>query len=79
MNRFDYVAYDHLARSKQADLKEQFLALEQVVEKLLMPGRARALVLTNLEEAYMWCGKAVRDEQVQNRGAALQEDRGGEG
>lgn len=34
--------------------------------------------LEQLEVAYMWCGKGIRDEQVAQRGAELQESRGDE-
>jgi hypothetical protein len=37
------------------------------------------VVLTKLEEAYMWIGKAIRDEQIErNSKAELQESRGHE-
>ena len=74
MSRFDYVKYDEEATKKQAAFKAAFEALEEQTN-LLENGRAKALVLTKLEEAYMWIGKAVRDEQVVKRGAELQESR----
>ena len=32
-------------------------------------------ILATVEEVYMWCGKAIRDDQVETRGAELQEAR----
>jgi hydroxyethylthiazole kinase-like sugar kinase family protein len=73
--RFDYVAYDEKAASMQAGFKLTFQHITGAVEAL-PPGRATSLALTKLEEAYMWVGKALRDEQVKrNGGAPLQEAR----
>lgn len=75
MSRFDYVQYDELAATVQANLKEQFQSIENTL-CTLADGRAKALALTKLEEAYMWAGKAIRDEQIARNGAAaLQEHR----
>ncbi len=72
---FDYVAYDELAQKQQAHFKEVFMALEQQVGGL-RPSRPASLVKTKLEEAYMWVGKAIRDEQIARNGSApLQEGR----
>lgn len=77
MSRFDYVKYDNKAQEDQAYIKTRFEELEEAVMGNLKPGRASALVLTKLEEAYMWVGKAIRDEQIARNGAAeLQESRG---
>jgi hypothetical protein len=75
-NRFDYVAYDDRATAQQATFKEVFQQIERFVAADLQAGRATSLVLTKLEEAYMWVGKAIRDEQIARNGAAaLQEQR----
>jgi hypothetical protein len=63
MSRFDYVQYDEIAKVQQAVYKELFSTLEDSV-KGLSPGRATSLILTKLEEAYMWVGKAIRDDQI---------------
>ncbi len=76
-NRFDYVKYDSAAAVLQTAFKEKFQELETMISKV-MPGRSAALVLTALEEAYMWVGKALRDEQVVQRSAEFQEGRGNE-
>lgn len=73
--RFDYVKYDDKATATHAALKEAFLRMEGLVETRLEAGRAKALIMTKLEEAFMWVGKAIRDEQVGKRGAELQEGR----
>ena len=78
MSRFDYVKYDEKAAFDQAQLKTEFEALTELVGSL-MDGRAKSLVFTKLEEAYMWCGKAIRDEQIARNGIAeLQEERNNE-
>lgn len=76
-NRFDYVKYDDKACNQTADFKSVFMALEELVEKAFPNGsRSKALVLTKLEEAYMWIGKTIRDEQIVRTGQAeLQEGR----
>lgn len=61
--RFSYVRYDAQAQIQQEALKELFEKLENMVSSL-KDGRAKSLVLTHLEEAYMWTGKAIRDEQI---------------
>lgn len=76
-NRFDYVKYDSISMTQQTAFKAKFQELEGMVE-MLAPGRAQSLVYTKLEEAYMWVGKAIRDQQVLSRGAELQEGRGNE-
>ena len=76
--RFDYVKYDERAMAQQATAKTYFVGLENWLSTALKDGRAKALVMTKLEEAYMWIGKAIRDEQVAERKAELQEGRGNE-
>lgn len=75
-NRYDYVQYDDYASQIQAQFKAAFQNLETIIEDALPNGRATSLVHTKLEEAYMWVGKAIRDDQVARNGSApLQEDR----
>lgn len=75
-NRFDYVAYDEQAKRTQLNLKGEFQALEGHIGVAIQSPRAKALVLTKLEEAYMWIGKAIRDDQIARNGSApLQEER----
>ncbi len=75
-SRFDYVKYDDKATTLQANFKAKFSELEELVTSNLSSIRAKALVLTKLEEAYMWVGKAIRDDQIERNGPAeLQEER----
>lgn len=67
--RFDYVKYDEKAAEQQATFKTRFEQMEAQVSEL-KDGRAKSLVLTKLEEAYMWVGKAIRDEQIARNGSA---------
>lgn len=62
--RFSYVKYDAQSIEKQEVLKKMFEGIEEYATKELMEGRAKSLLMTALEEAYMWTGKAIRDEQM---------------
>ncbi len=75
MGRFDYVKYDEKSLEQQKAVKAAFEDLELIVDSALGGSRAKALVLTKLEEAYMWCGKGIRDAQLDRRVAELQEER----
>jgi hypothetical protein len=76
MNRFDYVKYDDKAVTDQTKLKEEFQKMESLVDSTIESPRAKALVHTKLEEAYMWVGKGIRDDQFKRNGTApLQETR----
>lgn len=70
MFRFDYVKYDEESVQNQNEFKAQFENLDTTVSCLLRDGRAKSLVLTKLEEAYMWIGKAIRDQQITRNGGA---------
>jgi hypothetical protein len=78
MGRFDYVKYDADIAETQAAFKGKFEELEASVDRELRDGRAKALVMTKLEEAYMWIGKSLRDHQVTRSAgnAELNESRG---
>lgn len=65
--RFSYVKYGEQAMKQQQDLRVAFEAIETLVDGL-SDGRAKALVYTKLEEAYMWTGKAIRDHQIMQTG-----------
>lgn len=62
--RFSYVAYDEVSKHKQENFKKMFETIEYYAEEALNNGRAKSLLMTALEEAYMWTGKAIRDEQI---------------
>lgn len=66
---FDYVAFDEQRTEKIKRIKAKFEEIEALCIEELIPGRHRSLVGTKLEEAYMWCGKAIRDEQVATNNA----------
>jgi hypothetical protein len=68
-NRFSYVQYDEKAAAQQQELKAGFEAIEALADKL-EDGRAKSLVMTKLEEAYMWTGKSIRDSQIKRNGSA---------
>lgn len=75
MSRFDYIKYNEAAQKLQQAFKDKFIELADAVEAL-DDSRAKSLVLTKLEEAYMWIGKAIRDQQIKNCGVSeLQEQR----
>jgi hypothetical protein len=75
--RFSYVRYDSIRAAKQQKFKELFEAVEGYSETL-PDGRAKSLLLTALEEAYMWTGKAIRDEQIAVDGGVAEEKHRGE-
>lgn len=76
--RFDYVKYDDAAAVTQATFKLLFENLADNANKILAKGRAQSLVLTKLEEAYMWVGKAIRDEQIARGGDQADQPKRGE-
>lgn len=71
--RFDYVKYDKTAADKQAAFKSKFEELEKMAYDLLPDGRNRNLFLVAIEQAYMWTGKAIRDEQIARNPASPDE------
>lgn len=79
MSRFDYVLYDETATKDQANFKGELRSLEGHVNVAIKCPRSKALILTKLEEAYMWIGKGIRNDQIERNGSAkLQESRGNE-
>lgn len=80
--RFDYVRYDEIAQAKSAAIKAKAIELERAIEEAfgacpvsIKVQRMRDKAIDALEESYMWCGKAIRNEQVISRTAELQEER----
>lgn len=72
----DYVKYDEHAAKVQAELKADFETIVARVSLRVKPGRAHSLFITKIEEAYMWLGKAIRDDQIERNGIVeLQEER----
>lgn len=74
-SRFE--TYDEQAQQIQAVFKAKFQEVETLAESYFpKPARSKALFLTAIEEAYMWIGKQVRDDQFErNAGAKPQEER----
>lgn len=76
INRFESVKFEPQALACFEKFKEQFQELESLVDECSKPGRSRggvlfkitpsakSLVLTKLEEAFMWVGKQIGDQQV---------------
>lgn len=62
MSDFDYVKFDGDSHRIQLQFKSMFQSLKAEVDQLA-PSRHKAIIYTKLEEAYMWVGKAIRDEQ----------------
>lgn len=62
--RFSYVKYDDESQALQAELKRRFVELATFVEEKIYGSRSKALIFTELEVAYMWTGKAIRDAQL---------------
>lgn len=74
--RFDYVRYDERAINDQNVLKFNAENLEILVDHLIKCPRSKALAMTKLEEAYMWIGKGIRNDQIERNGnAESQEER----
>lgn len=68
MSRFDHVQYDLHAQNQQAYFKHAFESLDRYITDELADGRSKSLAITKLEEAYMWVGKAIRDDQLSRLG-----------
>lgn len=75
--RFSYVRYDEESVALQNKFREGVEELERLAYEL-PDGRAKSLFLTELEVAYMWVGKAVRDAQIARTGSVAEEPKRGE-
>ena len=73
MNAFDYVAYDEKAQAEQAEAKALMLKFEdflirlgtkKVIYAVDMGRPATAAAYEALQQAYMWIGKQIRDNQI---------------
>lgn len=62
--RFSYIQYDERALNLQQELKKKFEEIEKFADHFLPDSRPKSLLMTALEEAYMWSGKAIRDDQI---------------
>ena len=68
-SRFDYVRYDVESQDKQKIFKDHVEELERMITTLECP-RSVEYAIKALEEAYMWIGKALRNEQIKRNGSA---------
>lgn len=75
-NTFSYVKYDEESVTKQETFKKMFEAIEEYANLNLKDSRPKSLLKTALEEAYMWTGKAIRDEQFARDNSPHQEAKG---
>jgi hypothetical protein len=74
VSRFNYVKYDDKSAGEQLQFKEVFEAAERIISNY-NEGRSKALALTSLEEAYMWIGKMIRDQQFHRNGVIQLQER----
>lgn len=76
MSRYDFVKYDEHAAKLSGDYKQRFQQLEAALNLDLSTGGGRSLAtaMTKLEEAFMWVGKAIRDNQIARNGSAPLEE-----
>lgn len=68
MSRFNYIAFDLVSNQKQEGFKRMFEMIEAFAAEHLPESRERSLLVTGLEQAYMWTGKAIRNEQLAREG-----------
>lgn len=71
-SRFDLVRYDDMSIEKSARLKDAFKVVEATVERQIpFDCHAKERVMDSLEEAFRWCSRAVRDQQLDARGGDI--------
>ena len=61
--RFSYVKFDEIAAAQQNQLRLAFEAVEFLVEKLASSD-CKEMIFEKLQEAYMWAGKHIREDQI---------------
>lgn len=64
VSRFSYIKYDQQSSDLQQALKAKFEEIEHILLTHLSPSREQSACLTQLEVAYMWTGKAIRNDQI---------------
>ena len=75
--RFDYVQYDVDAIAKSERIKALFVELEKEIDASLPDSRPKSLCMTELEKAFMWVGKGLRDEVIKKTpGIVHKQERG---
>jgi len=77
MSSFDFIKYDEKSEGTQTYFKAIFVTIEEEIANKIPHSWARDNMMKSLNEAYMWLGKAIRDEQLTRIGSAdLNEQRG---
>ena len=61
---FDYVEWDEESQNNCDDIKKAVEHLEELILEYLNPSREASLAITNLEQVFMWVGKAIRRDQI---------------
>lgn len=61
--RFDGIPFDPTIREKREALRQKFIAIEEEIAKYPL-SIEKELIMTRLEEAFLWCGKLFRNEQA---------------
>jgi len=61
--RLDYVKWDEISEKNQQIVKQYYLLIESFVSDTFKDSREKSLVLTKLEESWMWVGKAIKVDQ----------------
>ena len=64
MNRFDYIEYTDNSQRLSDERKTVSTAFENLINEF-PNSREKSLALTKLEECFMWCGKAIRNMQLE--------------
>jgi hypothetical protein len=63
MSRFSHIPYDSESQIISDHLKFLFELVEKQVDEL-EPCREKHMIYTKLEEAFMWVGKAIKNQQI---------------
>lgn len=66
MNTFKHIVYNEKSINTQNRFKNAVEMLFVDIDTSLKSPRAKALALTNLEQCFMWIGKAIRDDQIES-------------
>ena len=74
----DSVPFDEHHQRVHAALKEQYTRLHNMISQNVMSPRARALALTNLEQSFLWLGRAIREDQIGTNLAKASQSAGSE-
>lgn len=65
-SRFDYIEYTDESQRLSDERKKVSEEFENLINKL-PNSRERSIALTKLEECFMWCGKAIRNLQIETK------------